>query len=151
MSSEKRQRRVRRVDRREFVAIGVRTAAALGALPAASLVAAGCGSGEEPREPTAPAPSRPPARPAEAPPPRAAAPSPAPAEAGAGQLVTEIAALAPLVSGLQYANESPKPDQNCAGCQLYTAGAGGRGKCQLFAQGVVKETGWCASWVARIT
>jgi len=62
--------------------------------------------------------------------PRRSAPAPAPAgESGEGQLVTEVAAVASVVSALQYVNESAKPDQNCANCQPYTAGSWQRGKC----------------------
>jgi hypothetical protein len=146
----------RRIDRREFFGIGIGAAAALAALPAASLVSAGCGSGE----PDAPAGSPPttpsePAAPPAAAAPEPPAPEPAPqvADAGGseGKLVTEVASAASLVSALQYVNESPKPDQKCGNCQLYTAGAGGRGKCQLFPEGLVAESGHCASWVAKVS
>jgi hypothetical protein len=156
MSSEKQQSRERRVDRREFFEIAAKTAAAVAAVPAASLVFAGCGSGEERRAPAVPARTSPEEPAGEsASPPRATAPAarvPAPTGGSSeGQLVTEVTAIASLVSALQYVNESTKPDQKCANCQLYTAGPGQRGKCQLFAQGLVKETGWCASWVARVS
>ena len=54
-------------------------------------------------------------------------------------------------AALQYVNETTKPDQDCEGCQLYTAGADGTGKCQLFAKGLVKGSGWCASWVQKVS
>lgn len=76
-------------------------------------------------------------------------PPAASAAGGDGQLVTEIAGAAPMVAALQYTNTSTTAGQECDGCQLYTAGAGGVGKCQLFAEGVVKATGWCASWAPR--
>lgn len=151
MSVGRARTRVRRIDRREFFGLGAKAAAALAALPAAGPLLAGCGSGDERAEPAAPAPS-PPVPPAEpAPPPRAEAPStPAPADAE-GALVTEVASAAAMVKALQYVNQSPKADQNCASCQLFTAASGGRGRCQLFPQGLVKESGWCASWAARVS
>ncbi len=155
MSIEKRPSRERRVDRREFFEIGMRTAAALAALPGASLALAGCGSGEERRAPAVPAATRSEGQAGDsASPPRAAAP-PAPSapsgDSGESRLVTEVAAVASVVSALQYVNQSARPDQNCANCQLYTAGSGQRGKCPLFAQGLVTEAGWCVSWVARVS
>jgi len=168
MSSQDEQSNARSIDRREFFGIGLKTAAAFAALPAASLVLTACGSGDEsgesaapaaqpgaaPPKPQAPAPPKPqapaPPKPQAAAPPKPA-PSPAPAQGGDAQLVTEIAAAGPMVSSLQYVNESPKAEQNCATCQLYTAGEGGRGKCQLFAQGLVKEKGWCISWAPRVS
>lgn len=106
MSNEKQQSRERRVDRREFFEIGVKTAAARAVLPAASLAFAGCGSGEERPAPAVPAPTRPEQQAGKAAsPPRAAAPpTPAPTptgESGEGQLVTEVAAVASVVSALQ--------------------------------------------------
>ena len=146
-----------RVDRRGFVGIGLRAVAAVFALPAAASLLASCGNGEQP---AAPAPSPPPDRPAapQAPsPPKAAAPAAPPVPAasppggGTEQLITEIAGSAAMVQALQYVNQSAKPDQNCGNCQLYTAQSGGVGKCQLFATGLVKEAGWCASWAAKVT
>ena len=81
--------------------------------------------------------------------PAAAPADPAPAAAGDDALVTDLAGAAGMVSALQYVNQSTKDGQECSGCQLYTAGAGGKGKCQLFPQGLVAETGWCASWAPR--
>jgi hypothetical protein len=68
------------------------------------------------------------------------------ARASEDKLVTEIAENGMLVESLQYVNESKTEGQSCSTCMLFTAGAGGRGKCQLFQQGVVSEKGWCASW-----
>ena len=65
------------------------------------------------------------------------------------KLVTEIPENAAIVSGLQYMNESPLPDNVCAGCVLYTAGENDRGKCTLFPQGVVSAKGHCLSWAAK--
>ncbi len=74
-----------------------------------------------------------------------------PARAEGEQLVTEMEANAPMVAALQYVNESTKEGQNCEGCQLYVAGEGGVGKCQLFPTGVVKATGWCASYAPKVS
>jgi hypothetical protein len=73
-----------------------------------------------------------------------------PAWAEEEKLVTEIPAVAATVQALQYKVQSDKPDQNCKNCQFYTAGAGGKGKCQLFVQGLVAEAGWCMSWTKKI-
>jgi len=59
--------------------------------------------------------------------------------------------MATLVSSLQYTSQSEKPGQNCQGCQFFTAEADGRGKCSLFAEGLVQEAGWCQSWVKKVT
>jgi hypothetical protein len=67
------------------------------------------------------------------------------------KLVTEIPAVAATVQALQYTNQSEKPDQSCANCQFYTPASGGRGKCQLFVQGLVAEKGWCMSWTKKVT
>jgi len=165
MSSREQRIEGAGVDRRRFCAIGVKTAAAIVALPAASLVNTACGGSDEsgtssagssespmpePSKAAAPAPTPP--KPTEAPAPAEPmeAPAPEPASGGEGQLVTEVAAVATLVNTLQYTNASEKPDQRCATCQLYTPQSGGRGKCQLFVQGLVKETGWCTSWIKKV-
>lgn len=151
--------------RRELLRGGARLALALPlAAASSSAMLAGCGSGDEsPASPPKPKPSPPaapaaPATPEPAPTPPAPAPvEPAPEPVtggggeGGGELVTDLAAAAPMVAALQYVNVSAKPDQNCANCQLYTAGEGGVGKCQLFPQGSVKEGGWCASWAQKVT
>ena len=64
--------------------------------------------------------------------------------------MTEVPAAAALVQAMQYVNPSPKPDQLCSNCQLYTAQSGKLGKCQLFPQGLVEDTAWCSSWAARV-
>ena len=68
----------------------------------------------------------------------------------ADKSVTEIEANKIMVQSLQYVAESTKEGQNCANCQLYTAGEGGMGKCQLFMEGVVAEKGWCMSWAQKV-
>jgi hypothetical protein len=67
------------------------------------------------------------------------------------KLVTEIPAVAPTVQALQYKLVSDKPDQTCSNCQFYTPTSGGRGKCQLFVQGLVNEKGWCMSWTKKVS
>ncbi len=61
-------------------------------------------------------------------------------------LVTELPENEMLVTAIQYVNASPKPDQNCANCGLYSEGDEQAGKCALFQQGRVSAEGWCASW-----
>lgn len=73
-----------------------------------------------------------------------------PALAEETKLVTETPAVAATVQALQYKNQSDKPDQHCALCQFYTPTGGGRGKCQLFVQGLVSETGWCMSFTKKV-
>ena len=66
-------------------------------------------------------------------------------------LVTDMPEQAPMVQALQYVNESTMDGKNCANCQLYTAGEGGKGKCQLFPTGLVMGTGYCASWAQKVS
>ncbi|MBW2266998.1 MAG: high-potential iron-sulfur protein [Deltaproteobacteria bacterium] len=66
------------------------------------------------------------------------------------KLVTALPGAAPMVTALQYVDESAKADQNCSNCQLYVAGQEGTGKCQIFPMGVVKETGYCVSWALKV-
>jgi len=54
------------------------------------------------------------------------------------------------VDALNYVEESPEPNKNCANCQLYQqekygAGCGG---CQLF-PGPVAGEGYCSSWAKQ--
>jgi hypothetical protein len=65
------------------------------------------------------------------------------------KLVTDMPEHAALVTGLQYANQSPYPDKQCKGCVLYTAKDDAHGKCTLFPTGLVSATGHCASWAAK--
>ena len=133
--------------KRDFLELGAGLLAA-GALPALGTLMAGCGeagpgdAGVTPPEAPASSPALPSApAPVPAPPP--------PTATSTGALVTELEAVAPVVAALQYVHESPVADRRCGNCQLYTPGAEGRGRCQLFAQGLVRETGWCASWIPR--
>jgi hypothetical protein len=52
-----------------------------------------------------------------------------------------------MVKSLQYVEETPEPDKNCANCQLYQKDKydNGCGGCQLF-PGPVTENGYCNSW-----
>ena len=74
-----------------------------------------------------------------------------PAYAEEEKLVTETPAVAATVQALQYRLVSDKPDQSCSNCQFYTPTSGGKGKCQLFVQGLVSEKGWCMSWTKKVT
>ena len=73
----------------------------------------------------------------------------APQTPSADALVTEIGGMQPIVAALQYVNESPKTDQQCSSCQLFTKTQANRGSCQLFQQGRVSASGWCTSWTQR--
>ncbi len=52
-----------------------------------------------------------------------------------------------MVKSLQYVEETPQPDKNCANCQLYIQSEYGEGcgGCQLF-PGPVAANGYCNSW-----
>jgi hypothetical protein len=52
-----------------------------------------------------------------------------------------------MVKSLQYVEETPQPDKNCANCQLYIESEYGEGcgGCQLF-PGPVAANGYCNSW-----
>lgn len=52
-----------------------------------------------------------------------------------------------MVSSLQYVEESPNEEKNCANCSLYNEGDYGEGcgGCQLF-PGPVAANGYCNSW-----
>lgn len=51
---------------------------------------------------------------------------------------------------LQYVDASPKPEQNCANCQLYVEPASGKfcGGCNVL-KGPVNPDGWCTAWVKK--
>jgi hypothetical protein len=51
---------------------------------------------------------------------------------------------------LQYADESPNPEELCNNCRFYNQPAEGEvcGGCQLF-KGPVAPEGWCSSWAAE--
>jgi len=52
-----------------------------------------------------------------------------------------------MVKSLQYVEETPNEEQNCANCQLYQEGKydSGCGGCELF-PGPVTRNGYCTSW-----
>jgi hypothetical protein len=52
-----------------------------------------------------------------------------------------------MVKSLQYVEETPQDDKNCANCSLYIKGEYGEGcgGCQLF-PGPVAANGYCNSW-----
>ena len=52
-----------------------------------------------------------------------------------------------MVESLQYVEESPNAEKNCANCSLYIEGDYGEGcgGCQLF-PGAVNANGYCNSW-----
>ena len=54
-----------------------------------------------------------------------------------------------MVKSLQYVEESPEENKNCANCQLYQEAKydNGCGGCQLF-PGPVTKNGYCTSWAA---
>jgi hypothetical protein len=54
-----------------------------------------------------------------------------------------------MVKSLQYVEESPEDNKNCANCQLYQEEKYGEGcgGCQLF-PGPVAAEGYCTSWAA---
>jgi hypothetical protein len=148
--------------RRDVLRAGVRVALVVPLLGvASSVVFAACGSGDErvgkPPD-AAPQPDLTPTARDVAPDP-APEPDPAPAaEAepaadgdGAGELVTDLPESAAMVAALQYTHTSEIADQSCANCQLFTPTSDGLGKCQLFAQGSVKQAGWCASWAPKVS
>ncbi|MDJ0868366.1 MAG: high-potential iron-sulfur protein [Myxococcota bacterium] len=69
------------------------------------------------------------------------------AAAESDALVGEYPENAPIIAGVQYVDVSAKEGQYCSGCLLYQAGGPeGRGKCPLFAKGLVADQGWCVSW-----
>jgi len=68
------------------------------------------------------------------------------------KLVTEVESAKMTVEALKYVNESTEEGKNCENCQFFTAqGDAGLGKCTLIPGGLVKATGNCASWTAKVT
>ena len=56
----------------------------------------------------------------------------------------------PQASALSYAHESPKVDNVCANCQLYTGAADSEwGPCAIFPGKQVAAGGWCSAWVKQ--
>lgn len=51
---------------------------------------------------------------------------------------------------LAYTHQTPKPESNCANCQLYTVpGDAEWGPCAIFPGKQVARAGWCSAWVKR--
>ena len=56
----------------------------------------------------------------------------------------------PQAKALAYVHESPKPDNVCANCQLYTGSAEAAwGPCAIFPGTQVAAGGWCSAWVKK--
>lgn len=72
----------------------------------------------------------------------------------AGQ--TEVAGTDAVATAIGYISDAKKVDkkkyaqykagQECSSCALYVASNDGWGKCQMITTGLVKSTGWCASY-----
>jgi hypothetical protein len=51
---------------------------------------------------------------------------------------------------LSYVHQSPKAENICANCQLYTGSADASwGPCAIFPGKQVSSAGWCSAWVKR--
>ena len=51
---------------------------------------------------------------------------------------------------LSYVHQSPKADNVCSNCQLYTGPAEAEwGPCAIFPGKQVAGAGWCSAWVKR--
>ena len=56
----------------------------------------------------------------------------------------------PQAKALEYVHASPKPEQLCSNCQLYTGEQGAEwGPCAIFPGKGVNANGWCKSWVKK--
>ena len=56
----------------------------------------------------------------------------------------------PQAKALSYVHESPKADNICANCQLYTGAADAAwGPCTVFPNKEVAAGGWCSAWVKK--
>ena len=56
----------------------------------------------------------------------------------------------PQAKALAYVHASPKPEQLCSNCQLYTGETGAEwGPCAIFPGKGVNANGWCKSWVKK--
>ena len=57
----------------------------------------------------------------------------------------------PQAKALSYVHESPKADNICANCQLYTGSADAEwGPCAIFPGKQVAAGGWCSAWVKKV-
>ena len=51
---------------------------------------------------------------------------------------------------LSYVHTSPKPENVCGNCQLYTGPADAEwGPCAIFPGKQVANAGWCSAWVKK--
>ncbi len=56
----------------------------------------------------------------------------------------------PQAKALSYVHQTPKPEQICGNCQLYTGDASVEwGPCALFPGKQVATAGWCSAWVKK--
>lgn len=56
----------------------------------------------------------------------------------------------PQAKALSYVHESPKPENLCSNCQLYSGKAEAAwGPCAIFPQKEVAAGGWCSAWVKK--
>ena len=56
----------------------------------------------------------------------------------------------PQAKALAYVHESPKPDNICGNCQLYSGAADAAwGACSIFPGKQVAAGGWCSAWVKK--
>ena len=56
----------------------------------------------------------------------------------------------PQAKALSYVHESPRADNICGNCQLYTGDAAADwGPCALFPGKQVATAGWCSAWVKK--
>jgi len=54
----------------------------------------------------------------------------------------------PQAKALAYVHQSPKADNVCANCQLYSGAADAEwGPCTIFPGKQVAAAGWCSAWV----
>jgi hypothetical protein len=70
-----------------------------------------------------------------------------------GQAFAQAAHVDPegaQAAALQYAHQSPKADQNCANCALYSGDPSAEwGPCAIFPGQSVSSQGWCTAWAAK--
>jgi len=50
-------------------------------------------------------------------------------------------------TALQYAEQSPNPEQLCSNCSLYQGGDAEQGPCPLFPGNAVLASAWCSAYV----
>ena len=56
----------------------------------------------------------------------------------------------PQAKALSYVHESPRADNICGNCRLYTGDASAEwGPCSIFPGKQVATAGWCSAWVKQ--